>query len=123
MPALLRCHVAAFEAFGGAPSELLYDRMRTAVSDEGDQGGIVYNRAPHRLGQALRLPPSSLSAHRPRTTGKVERPFRYTREDFFLARSFRNLIDLSQKFRRWLDGSTNALVHATTLRPGERACI
>ena len=26
--------------------------------------------------------------------GKVERPYRYIREDFFLARSFRNLVEL-----------------------------
>jgi transposase len=31
---VLRCHVAAFEALGGAPRELLYDRMRTAVLGE-----------------------------------------------------------------------------------------
>ena len=28
---VLRCHVAAFEALRGVPSEVLYDRMRTAV--------------------------------------------------------------------------------------------
>jgi hypothetical protein len=31
--------------------------------------------------------------------GKVERPFRYIREDFFLARSFRNLDDLNAQLR------------------------
>jgi transposase len=42
---VLRCHAAAFEALGGAPRELLYDRMKTAVTGDGDEGGIVYNRA------------------------------------------------------------------------------
>src|SRR3546814_2421538 len=47
---VLRCHVAAFEAIGGVPRELLYDRMKTAVIGEGEAGdgerrGIVYNRA------------------------------------------------------------------------------
>jgi hypothetical protein len=40
---VLRCHVAAFEAFGGAPREILYDRMKTAVTGEGERDGIVYN--------------------------------------------------------------------------------
>ena len=31
--------------------------------------------------------------------GKVERPYRYIREDFFLARSFRNLDDLNAQLR------------------------
>jgi hypothetical protein len=43
-----------------------------------------------------------------KTKGKVERPFRYIREDFFLARSFRNLDDLNAQFRQWLDGVANA---------------
>jgi transposase len=29
---LLRCHMAAFEAIGGVPVEILYDRMKTAVT-------------------------------------------------------------------------------------------
>jgi hypothetical protein len=35
--------------------------------------------------------------------GKVERPFRYIREDFFLGGSFRNLDDLNVQLRHWLD--------------------
>ena len=31
LPTVLRCHAAAFEAIGGAPREILYDRMKTAV--------------------------------------------------------------------------------------------
>jgi hypothetical protein len=46
----------------------------------------------------------------------VERPFRYIREDFFLARSFRNLADLNQQLRHWLDTVANPRVHATTRR-------
>ena len=48
--------------------------------------------------------------------GKVERPFRYIREDFFLARSFRNLDDLNVQLRHWLDRVANPRTHATTLR-------
>ena len=50
------------------------------------------------------------------TKGKVERPFRYVREDFFLARSFRNLEDLNGQLQQWLDEVANARVHATTQR-------
>ncbi|BFL65946.1 Transposase (plasmid) [Roseomonas mucosa] len=48
--------------------------------------------------------------------GKVERPFRYVREDFFLARSFRSLDDLNAQFRQWLDQVANRRLHATTRR-------
>ena len=36
--------MAAFEAIGGVPSEILYDRMKAAVIGE-TVGSIVYNRA------------------------------------------------------------------------------
>ncbi len=43
---VLRCHVAAFDALGGAPREILYDRMKTAVTgsvrrlEQGEIGGL-----------------------------------------------------------------------------------
>ena len=40
---VLRCHIDAFAAMGAAPSELLYDRMKTAVLGEGPDGVISYN--------------------------------------------------------------------------------
>jgi hypothetical protein len=48
--------------------------------------------------------------------GKVERPFRYIREDFFLGGVFRNLDDLNEQLCRWLDTVANPRVHATTNR-------
>jgi hypothetical protein len=39
---------------------------------------------------------ASIRAYRAKTKGKVERPFSYIRQDFFLARSFRNLDDLAR---------------------------
>jgi len=42
---LLRCHMQAFEAIGGVPIEILYDRMKTAVTGEDGQGHIIYNRS------------------------------------------------------------------------------
>jgi transposase len=113
---VLRCHVAAFEALGGAPRELLYDRMKTVVTGAGDQDGIVYNRALIDLARHYGFLPRACRPYRAKTKGKVERPFRYIREDFFLARTFRNLEDLNDQLRFWLDGVANPRVHATTRR-------
>ena len=126
---VLRCHVAAFEALGGAPRELLYDRMRTAVIGERDPGGIIYNRALIDLARHYGFHPKACRPYRAKTKGKVERPFRYVREDFFLARTFRNLEDLNDQLRRWLDGVANPRMHATTRRivseafAEERTCL
>ena len=113
---VLRCHVAAFEALGGAPRELLYDRMKTAVTGRGDEGGIVYNRALIDLARHYGFHPRACRPYRAKTKGKVERPFRYVRQDFFLARSFRTLDDLDDQLRGWLSSVANPRVHATTQR-------
>jgi transposase len=106
---LLRCHMQAFEAIGGVPLEVLYDRMKTAVTGEDDQGHVIYNRALIALAQHYRFQPRACRPYRAKTKGKVERPFSYIRQDFFLGRSFRNLAD-------WLATVANARVHGTTQR-------
>jgi transposase len=113
---VLRCHMAAFAAMDGVPAEILYDRMKTAVSDESEDGGIVYNRTLIDFAAHYGFHPKACRAYRPKTKGKVERPFRYIREDFFLAGRFRNLEDLNAQIEGWLVTVANSRVHATTRR-------
>ena len=114
---LLRCQTAAFEALGGVPEQILYDRMRTVFSREDpDSSHIVYNRTLLAFAHHYGYLPKACKAYRAKTKGKVERPFRYIREDFFLGRSFRNLDDLNTQFRQWLDQVANVRIHATTRR-------
>lgn len=113
LQAVLRCHAAAFEAIGGVPAEIVYDRMRTAVTGEGDEG-IVYNATLLACARHYGFMPKACRPYRAKTKGKVERPFRYIRQDFFLARSFRNLDDLNQQLRRWLDEDANPSVGIPT---------
>jgi transposase len=113
---VLRCHIAAFEAIGGAPREVLYDRMKTAVIGEDLDGLVIYNRALLDLARHYGFQPRACRPYRAKTKGKVERPFRYIREDFFLGGSFRNIDDLNIQLRHWLDCVANPRVHATTRR-------
>ena len=113
---LLRCHMAAFEAIGGVPVEILYDRMKTAVTGEGEDGHIVYNRSLLALAGHYGFLPKACRPYRAKTKGKVERPFRYIREDFFLGCSFRNMEHLNAELRLWLDTVANVRLHGTTNR-------
>ena len=127
LQSVLRCHISALEAIGGAPHEILYDRIKTAVIGEDADGLVGYHRALVDLARHYGFQPRACQPYRPKTKGKVERPFRYIREDFFLGGSFRNLDDLNAHFRhcdfavaknrqRWLDAVANPRVHATTQR-------
>jgi transposase len=113
---VLRCHIDAFAAMGGAPAELLYDRMKTAVVGEDAEGVVTYNRSLVALLNHYGAVPRACRPYRAKTKGKVERPYRYVRQDFFLARSFRDLDDLNSQFERWRLEIANPRLHATTGR-------
>jgi transposase len=113
---ILRCHIAALEAIGGVPREILYDRMKTAVIGEDANGLVIYNRSLLDLARHYGFQPKACRPYRAKTKGKVERPFRYIREDFFLGATFCNLDDLNAQLRHWLDNVANPRVHATTQR-------
>lgn len=116
MQTVLACHKSAFEAFGGVPRQILYDRMKTAVIGEDADGQVVYNRTLGDLAHHYGFLPKACRAYRPETKGKVERPFRYIREDFFLGGIFRDIDDLNLQFKAWLSGIANPRLHATTGR-------
>ena len=83
---VLRCHLDAFAELGGIPQQILYDRMKTAVLGEDEERQVIYNAKLLELAAHFGFRPRACAAYRAKTKGKVERPFRYVREDFFLAR-------------------------------------
>jgi transposase len=67
LQSVLRCHIAALEAFGGAPREILYDRMKTAVIGEDADGLVIYNRALVDLARHYGFQPRACRPYRPKT--------------------------------------------------------
>jgi transposase len=113
---VLRGHLAAFSAFGGVPRSILYDRMKTAVIGEEPDGRVIFNANLVELACHHGFTPRACKPYRAKTKGKVERPYRYIRQDFFEGRRFRNLDDLNRQLRDWLDEVANVRVHGTTGR-------
>ena len=70
---VLRRHIAALEAIGGAPREILYDRMKTAVIGEDADGLVIHNRSLLDLSRHYGFPPKACP---PR-----QRPLRKRRHD------------------------------------------
>ncbi len=113
---VLRCHIDAFHAMGGVPAQVLYDRMKTAVINEDSNGVVAYNTSLAALLNHYGVTPRACRPYRAKTKGKVERPYRYIRQDFFLARQFRDMDDLNRQFTAWRIDVANARRHATTGR-------
>ena len=77
---------------------------------------MVFNETLLDLARHHGFTPRACKPYRAKTKGKVERPFRYIRQDFFLGRTFQNLDDLNRQLADWLDRVANARTHGTTGR-------
>jgi hypothetical protein len=97
--------------------------MKTAVIGEDASGVVTYNTSLVALLNHYGSAPKACKPYRAKTKGKVERPFRYIRQDFFLAREFRNIDDLNTQFTSWREGVANPRVHATTGRVVDEAFV
>jgi transposase len=112
----------AFAAFGGIPEHLLFDQARTVVQADFrlDGGELIMNAEFGRFARHWGFEARACRAYRARTKGKVERPVRFVRGNFFYGRTFLNDADLEEQLGRWLEKS-NRRVHGTTReRPVER---
>jgi transposase len=109
---LLRCHLHAFEAFGGVPQRVLYDNMKTVVLDRSGERVVFH---PRLLDFALLagFAPKACRPYRAQSKGRVERAIRYLRESFWPV-AFTDLADLNRQARAWVAGVANARELATT---------
>lgn len=106
---LLRCHLHAFEFFGGWPNTILYDNMKQIKLDANQWHPLFLDFVQH-----YGVRPQTHAVRRPRTKGKVERMVSYLKDNFLNGRSFSDLEDVNRQSRRWLDHTANVRVHATT---------
>lgn len=110
----LDCHRRAFEYFGGVPSEVLIDNLKTGVLSRA--GGTVRWQAAYELmAVAYGFRPIAHFPMRPKTKGRVERIVRFVRQRFFDGRS--NILDvdsLNDEAIVWLKRRANDRVHRVT---------
>ncbi len=123
MPTLFYGLEQAFGFFGGVPYELLFDQMKAVIiEDERLNGGrLVENPEFLRFASHWQFRARACRAYRAQTKGKVERPIRYVRENFFYGRTFLNDEDLNTQASLWLQQVANVRIHGTTSeKPIER---
>ena len=79
---LLACHEMAFQHFGGVPSEILYDNMKTAWIHDGEKWRP--NKRLAAFACHYGFVPKRCQVRRPETKGKVERFNQYLEDNFFI---------------------------------------
>lgn len=98
----LRGHENAFQAFGGVPRVLLYDNLKSAVLErQGD--AIRFNPTLLAFAAHYRFEPRPCAVYRGNEKGRVERAIRYVRDNFFAARTYRDLADLNAQAAHWCE--------------------
>lgn len=103
----LQAHVNAFAFFGGAPRQLLYDNLKSAVlARHGDL--IRFHPRLLELCGHYHFAALPCQPRRGNEKGRVERTIRYVRESFFAARDFVTLPLLNQQAWDWRNRVTLA---------------
>ncbi|MBV8431279.1 MAG: IS21 family transposase, partial [Solirubrobacterales bacterium] len=101
MATTLREHVRAFEHLGGVAASCLYDNMKVVVTGYEDDVPI-YNPRFLAFATHYGFRPVACRVRRPRTKGKVERPFWYVETSLFNGRTFDSLDHLNETAAWWL---------------------
>ena len=108
-------HVEAFKALGGCAATCLYDNMKTVVL-RWEADVPIYNPRFLLFATHYGFRPKACRPRRPRTKGKVERPFGYVKGNFLCGRRFHDIEDLNAQARVWLAQTADVRIHRTTRR-------
>lgn len=117
----IACHIEAFNYFGGAPKEILYDNLKQVVIKRMFRAkDSEMNKKFMDFAGYYGFNPVLCRPYRPQTKGKVENTVRFVKQDFFLGIEYSGLKDLNMQASAWLEQANN-LVHGTTKeKPFER---
>ena len=103
MDSFLRGHVEAFAAFGGLARTLLYDNLKSVVSErEGD--AIRFNPEFLAFAKHYRFETRPVAVARGNQKGRIERQIDFVRKSFFAGREFTDVADLNAQARQWCEG-------------------
>jgi transposase len=100
-------HILGFEAFGGAPREILYDNLKSVVLDRVGEHIRFHPRLLELCGH-YHFAPKPCAPYRGNEKGKVERTIQYLRHSFFAARRFDSVVELNGQLTDWIASVANA---------------
>jgi len=109
----VRCHLHAFQVFGGCARELWYDNLATAVAEH-DGNLVRFNPRFLAFAREYGFFPRACHVAAAWEKGKVERAIGYVRQNFWPLRSFTDLADVNAQARQWLAEVANQRQHRET---------
>ena len=109
---LQREHHAAFIDFGGVPSEILYDNMKTVTTGRDAESEPIWQRSFTDFAGRYGFTPRCARPYRAKTKGKVERTIGFIRRSFLAGRTFTDITDANAQLKTWL-AEVNTRRHGT----------
>lgn len=104
-----------FIELGGVTKELLIDNPKALVISHKKGEEIEFNHSALKLFTYLGTEPNACRPLRPRTKGKIEKPFQYIENQFIKGSSFNNVDELNLEIKHFMR-SWNKKIHGTTKR-------
>jgi transposase len=117
----IRCHLNAFEHFGGYTKELLYDNtknvvLRRAMMSSDSTWNPLFEDFFHHFGFIPRL----CKPYRAQTKGKVESVVKFVKYNFLAGRQFSSIQELNAETRSWLRKADSRPHDTTGVPPLQR---
>lgn len=113
LESFLRRHENAFRFFGGAPHEIWYDNLATAVAER-KQRLIRFNPRFLAYSGFHGFKPVVCNPASGHEKGRVEDGIKYIRYNFWPGRSFTGVADLNAQAFAWRDQFANRRLHGAT---------
>ena len=114
----IRCHINAYNHFGGAPEVIKLDNLKAGVIDANRYDPIL-QKEYKRLAEHYDVLLSPCRPYQPQEKGKVESGIKYVKNNFFAGRKFPNNASLVSQLRQWNDNIHDRTHGTTKQKPRE----
>ena len=109
----IRCHINAFEYFGGVPETVKIDNLKAGVLE----ANFYEPEIQHEYANMLSFygsGPITCKVRKPEEKGKVEAAIKYVKNNFLKSLDTRDLKTARKKLREWMENICNQRIHGTT---------
>ncbi len=113
--AFIKAHLLAFQYFGGTAKEFVYDQTKLVVIRERFRE-VLLNAAFYQFSLRCGFEVRVCEGYDPQSKGKVERGVQDVKQDFLYGDYFKDVADVNNRSKDWLDTVVNARVHSVTRR-------
>jgi transposase len=115
----IRCHINAFNYFGGVPTAVKLDNLKAAIL-VANFYEPVYQRQYKSFADHYNFLPAPCRVRQPQEKGKVESGIKYICNNFFAGRKFDSFAQTKSALDEWLEYKCNSRIHGTTrVRPND----